>query len=92
MTVLSTYIEQRLLEIDGKKLRKISKNVIFEKTFLKVYIEIIMIQFLNWFFQVTEDAILGKAPIIFHRSNDFNKEMESDVEENRAEQAQAVAE
>jgi len=42
--------------------------------------------------EVTEDAILGKAPIIFHRSNDFNKEMESDVEENRAEQAQAVAE
>ena len=44
-------------------------------------------------FQVTEDAILGKAPIIFHRLNEFNKnEVESDVEDNRADQAQAVAE
>merc|ERR1712141_643753 len=40
--------------------------------------------------EVTEDAILGKAPI-FHRSNDF-KEMESDVEDNRRAEAQAVAE
>merc|ERR1711910_160816 len=41
--------------------------------------------------EVTEDAILGKAPIIFHRSNDF-KEMESDVEDNNRAEAQAVAE
>ena len=43
MTVLSTYIEQRLLEIDGKKLRKISKNVIFRKDIFEgLYIEIII--------------------------------------------------